>query len=299
MQLIPEKQSLSSALTNNIRILVIDAEIESKSTNNRPHEQTEINGISRNQSLQDELFGKRFFSLCQESASLAGQFQIDSVSRSSDGYDKAVVAVEAGRPYSLAFFDMRRQLGWGRFKDIERLWTVDPQIQVVVCTDTHDHPWERILGRLGTRDNFLIVTEPFAPITVMQVTKALIRKRQLATEVRLTQTELEYMVQARTHELSFTRDVLQEANRALTDAKQEAERATVAKSEFLLNLTREMRTPIDALLDVTQRLQDDDLSSEQRRFVESIAAAGKSLLTIIDDALEAQPQDSTTMSRVA
>jgi signal transduction histidine kinase len=299
MQLIPEKQSLSSALGSTIRLLVIDARVENEFTNIRSHEETGINGISRNESLQDELFGKRFFSLYQESASLAGQFQIDSVSRSSDGYDKAVAAVEAGRPYSLAFFDMRRHLGWGRFKDIERLWNVDPHIQVVVCTDTYDHPWERILGRLGNRDNLLIITEPFAPIAVMQVTKALIRKRQLAAEVRLTQTELEYMVQARTHELSFTRDVLQEANRALMDAKLEAQRATIAKSEFLLNLSREMRAPIDAMLDVTRRLQENDLSVEQRRFIESIAAAGRSLLMIIDEALEALPQDSATMSRVA
>jgi signal transduction histidine kinase len=133
----------------------------------------------------------------------------------------------------------------------------------------------------------------------MQMAKALVRKRQLATEVRLTQTELDYMVQARTHELSFTREVLQEANRALTDAKREAQRATSEKSELLLNLSREMRSPIEAMLDVTRRLQDDDLSIEQRRFVESIAAAGRTLVTIIDNALEAQPQDSETMSRVA
>jgi len=299
MQLIPEKRSLSNALVNTIRILVIDAEVENKSSKERPREETGINENSRNKSLQDELFGKPFFTLCQESASLAGQFKIDSVSRSSDGYDKAVTAIEAGHPYSLAFVDMRQHLDWGRFKDIERLWSIDPQIQVVVCTDTYDHPWERIFGRLGNLDNFLILTEPFAPIAVMQVAKALIRKRQLASEVRLTHTELEYMVQARTHELSFTRDVLQEANRALTDAKQKAERATVAKSEFLLNLSREMRDQLEAMLDVTRRLQEDDLSDEQRRFIELIAATGRTLLTFINEALEAQPEDSSTISRVA
>ncbi|MBN1655482.1 MAG: hypothetical protein JXA30_17075 [Deltaproteobacteria bacterium] len=298
MKLVTHNQSRPSKLFNTIRILVIDADAGIGPAANLSAEQRAIAGGSDKRSLRRELFGESFFSLCQESAALAGQFHIESLTRSEEAYDSVIAAVEAGRPYSIVFVDMRRHLGWGNFKEIDRLWRVDPQLQVVVCTDTYDHPWGRILGRLERCDNFLIVAEPFAPIAIMQITKTLIGKRQLTAEVKLTRTELEYMMQARNHELSFTRDVLQDANRALEDAKQEAERATGAKGEILVTLSHELQAPVDEVIGQAQRLLKSDLTVEQKRLVESISLAGKSLLNAIKKLLDLH-REKPTISRVA
>jgi hypothetical protein len=300
MRLILSQQPAPNAAANSIRILVVDAEVQNElGLTGATGESGKRGGDGNNGVFKDELFGKSFSGFCDASAAFAGQLQIDSATRGKEAYNKVVDAVEAGHPYTAVFVDMRKQLGWGRFKDIERMWRADYDLAVVICTDTYDHPWERILGRLGNRDNFLIIAEPFAPIAVMQITKSLICKKKLSAEVKLAHTELEYTVQARTHELAFTRDVLQEANRALTDAKQEAERANREKSESLGTLFRQLQTPINKVLDLAEILETSDLSAEQRLAVESIVAAGNTMLAFVNEVLDSQPKRPMGLSRVA
>ena len=74
----------------------------------------------------------------------------------------------------MAFVDMRMPPGWDGLETIERLWEVDSQIQVVICSAHTDYDWTR--GRAtasGHSDQLLVLRKPFEPIEVLQCATAL------------------------------------------------------------------------------------------------------------------------------
>jgi signal transduction histidine kinase len=70
-------------------------------------------------------------------------------------------------------------------------------------------------------------------------------------------------------------------------ARQTAERANTAKSQFVTALSHELRTPLQAITGLTENLQTLDLSSDQRRLaLERITVASTHILAIVDDVLD-------------
>ncbi|MGK7943210.1 MAG: PAS domain S-box protein [Microcystaceae cyanobacterium] len=77
------------------------------------------------------------------------------------------------------------------------------------------------------------------------------------------------------------------AEESLKEAKEEADTANRAKSEFLASMSHELRTPLNAILGFTQVMnRDPDLSKEQQQNVAIINRSGEHLLELINDILE-------------
>ena len=72
----------------------------------------------------------------------------------------------------------------------------------------------------------------------------------------------------------------------LKEAKEAAEAANVAKSDFLATRSHEIRTPMNGVMVMAEMLAAGDLPAKQRRFAEVIAKSGASLLAIINDILD-------------
>ena len=73
---------------------------------------------------------------------------------------------------------------------------------------------------------------------------------------------------------------------ALIEAKDKAEAAAAARTAFLANMSHEIRTPMNAIIGFSDHLLDSEMSSDQRRHVNTIHSSAVSLLHLLNDILD-------------
>src|ERR1041385_2525038 len=128
-------------------------------------------------------------------------FELDSAFQGQEALERVVQARKEGRPYAMAFVDVRMPPGWDGIETVGKLWKEDPELQVVICTAFSDYSWEDILKKLGRTDKLLILKKPFDSIEARQFACSLTEKWSLAQQVREQVKGLEHLVAERTANL--------------------------------------------------------------------------------------------------
>jgi CheY-like chemotaxis protein len=107
------------------------------------------------------------------------QFEIDSAYQGPEGVTRVEEALEARRPYAMAFVDMRMPPGWDGIKTAQAILEVDPEIQVVICTAYSAYSWDEISEQIGNNDRMTILKKPFDTVEALRLANALTEKWHL------------------------------------------------------------------------------------------------------------------------
>jgi PAS domain S-box-containing protein len=190
----------SDTLKNN-RILIID---------DNPSIHDDIRKILCGDGERNEALGSTKALLFGEEPSQSDRtrFELDSALQGKEGLAMVQQAAEAGRPYALAFVDVRMPPGWDGVETISHIWKLYPDLQIVICTAYSDHSWAEMIRHFGKTDSLVILKKPFDNIEVLQLAHAMTEKWLLSHQVKSRLHDLDQAVSERTTELQSANEHL-------------------------------------------------------------------------------------------
>jgi two-component system, sensor histidine kinase and response regulator len=150
-------------------------------------------------------------------------FTMQSAYQGAESVELLRRALEKAEPYAVAFVDMQMPPGIDGIETITKLWELDADLQVVICTGHSDCRWNELTS-LGNSDRLLILKKPFDLVEVRQMAEALSVKWELLRRGRHHLEDLEARVTERTQTLA-------RANQELRDQIAERKQAEAALRE--------------------------------------------------------------------
>ena len=177
-------------------------------------------------------------------------FEVDSAYQGEEGLAKVKAAVAEGRPYALAFVDIRMPPGIDGVETVQRVWKEDPDLQVVLCSAYSDYSWEEMTQRLGISQRLLILRKPFDNIEVRQLAHALTEKWELLRQSHRRLEDLTHEVEEWTRELSVANERLRKEmeDRAKLELRLVQAQRLEALGRLSAGLAHEINNPLSVIM---------------------------------------------------
>lgn len=201
-------------------------------------------------------------------------FELSSAYQGAEALDKVRSAHRAGRPYALAFVDVRMPPGWDGVETIQRLWEVDPNIQMIICSAYADYSWDQIVQELGVTDKLLLLRKPFDPNSVKQMALAVVCRWNRDRKHRERIAELEAQLGKHGEELAHLRPDL---DRLMSEMEEMRSLRDINARTRIERLAR-MRTELLAIIAALELVLASPLSETQRTAADSALKSGRALL---------------------
>lgn len=118
-------------------------------------------------------------------------FDLDFATQGEDAFNKVKEAVANQQHYAVVFMDVRMPPGWDGVETTKKIWEIDPDVQVVICTAYSDYSWDEMVTNLGHTDKLLILRKPFDIIEAEQAAHTFSKKWALTQKSRQQEKFLE------------------------------------------------------------------------------------------------------------
>jgi putative nucleotidyltransferase with HDIG domain len=191
-------------MSENKRILIVDDNPSIHDDFDKILTHTITNGLNKEISeLEQFLFGENPSQYA--AAKIAGesfQYQLEHAYSGEEAFHMVETAIRDGNPYALAFMDERMPPGWDGITAIANIWSVDPHLEIIICTAYSDYSWDEIVAKLGVTDHLLLLKKPFDSVEVKQMVLAITQKWNLTQKTRHYEDGLERTIEAQTSFIS-------------------------------------------------------------------------------------------------
>lgn len=185
-------KGLNMIESNEVRILVIDNDpVIHKDFNKIFSDQ--INRLIINQTKLEPIVKEK-----QEATDSITTYIVQSEYQCQTGLETIKMAKTANRPFALAFIDTHEQ---DFLETMQRIWDVDPDIQLVIYSTHFDFTWTEISQKLKKSDDFLMLNKPLNVNEIQQIVTALVRKWELKKRLQEQVEHLKSEIEIKTSDL--------------------------------------------------------------------------------------------------
>lgn len=125
--------------------------------------------------LEKTLFGDGVYDIEQ----LPPLYELSFAEQGDEAMEKLRVSHAAGKPFALAFLDIRMPPGWDGVETIQQLWTIDPQLQIGICSAYSDYTPEQLERAFAGHESVAVVRKPFDPQDIQNVALRLTQRWSL------------------------------------------------------------------------------------------------------------------------
>ncbi len=194
------------------------------------------------------------------------RYDLQLCSSPEKGIEAVEAAKAAGRPFAVAFIDMKMP-GMDGAQTSKKIWEIDPDVKIVIVTAYSEFGVDDIIQTVGRHD-ILFLRKPFYQEEIQQFAKTLTHIRHLEQINKQHRQILEQTVEEKTCDLKRTNERLVKLDKE--------------KSAFIGYLSHEINTPLN-WISATDIMDKDELSENNREMVKLVEKGLERISGLMDE----------------